>query len=89
MKTRWLIGAALAMQVAMVSVAASAPDPSQYGGGIKDAFICAGCIAGGIVAVASGGAELAAITIAVGGPAAVALGALVAECVYSCYQALS
>lgn len=90
MKGRWMIGVALAMQVALVSVSAPPPAPhADVGGSFRDAAICAGCIAGGIVAVSSGAAEAAAVTVAVGGSAAVGLAGVIGACVYSCYNALT
>ena len=89
MKGRWMIGVALAMQVALVSASAPPAARADFGGSFRDAAICAGCIAGGIVAVSSGAAEAAAVTVAVGGPVAVGLASAIAGCVYSCYNALT
>lgn len=80
-----LFTGAAALQLAMsAAMAPPAPTTIPTGAGFMDAAICAGCIAGGIIAVSSGAAEAAAVTMVIGGAGAVGIATGIAYCVYHC-----
>lgn len=90
--TKGLLVGATAMQLALTS-AAGLPAPPVEGdvgrGDIKAAGVCAVCLAGGIISVANGGLTALAITLAIGGPAAVGAVSTISACAYACYQAVT
>jgi hypothetical protein len=80
-----LFTGAAALQLALsAAMAPPAPTTIPTGAGFMDAAICAGCIAGGIIAISNGSAEAAAVTMVVGGSGAVAIASGIAYCAYHC-----
>lgn len=89
LSTKGLLIGATAMQLALVSAAATPTVSSagDSGQGIWDAFVCAGCAAGAVIGIASGAAEATAIALAAGGAGAVAIASAAAGCVRACVDA--
>lgn len=67
----------------------SAPtNVSEVGGG-SSALICLGCVAAGVLTLATGGATTAIVTLLVGGAEAVALGGTLLTCTTACIAYLA
>jgi hypothetical protein len=103
MKKQGLVIGALAMQLVMSAVAVqAAPTTSAQGAAVTqsvapraiggsswaDIIACAGCIAGGLIAIESGAATLAGAALLIGGPQALAVEAAIVTCVLACDRAL-
>ncbi|HVY66258.1 MAG TPA: hypothetical protein VHH11_15650 [Gammaproteobacteria bacterium] len=83
-----LMGMAAAVGPAATGATAATGAPGVYGAGWRESLACAGCAVVGVTAIANGAAEAAAITLLVGGPAAVAIVTGVGTCIGVCTAAL-
>lgn len=87
MRRSGLVAGALALQMMVMAASVSTAPPkadAPRGAGLWEGVLCAACVAGGAAALVTGGAEAAAVTLLVGGPAAVGLVTAVAGCVKFC-----
>lgn len=82
-KTSSALALASYLSFATMTVSPRVPTMQQETGG-GPGLVCLGCVATGIIAFTSGTAELAVVTLIVGGPGAVAIGGGLAACAIAC-----
>lgn len=88
--TKGLLLGATMMQIALAGAAGAPARPVDpyAGAGLKESWLCAGCLAAGLFALSNGSAQAALITFAIGGPGAITVATAVAGCIAACEAAV-